>query len=255
MKTLFASAMITAALLTSGSVLADEQLSEGRAIDARVVKVKLDGVINLKVRQGATPSLVLYGEKRHLAKVSVSQNGDTLVIDTEHHGLSFNGGERKELRAELTLPAMTELLSRGVGATEVQGFSGSDIKLTLDGAGSVTVNSNYRNVNARLGGVGKMTLNSGDADKVDLNMRGAGQIAVNGQCKLLRADLGGLGSLDAKSLRADAVELDMSGLGGASVYAKTSANVRLSGLGSATVYGKPASRAATARGLGNVSWE
>lgn len=255
MKTFLGTAAIAAALMTSGAVRADEQVSEARSIDAKTVKVRLDGVINLKVRQGAAPALTLYGDKRLLAKVSVLQQGDTLVIDTERQGWHMNNDEQRTLRAELTLPALNELSSKGVGAAEVQGFTGNDVKLVLDGAGSVLVNSNYRNVVARLGGVGKMTLNGGDAERMDLNLRGAGQIAVNGQCKLLRADLGGVGSLDARRLRADAVELDMSGLGGATVFAKHSANVRLSGLGSATVYGKPAARSATARGLGSVSWE
>lgn len=47
----------------------------------------------------------------------------------------------------------------------------------------------------------------------------------------------------------------MSGLGGATVVAKTSANIRLTGLGSATVFRKLVSRVASASGLGNVSWK
>ena len=84
---------------------------------------------------------------------------------------------------------------------------------------------------------------------------GAGQITVAGQTKLLRAQLGGVGGLDAQQLRAETVDLDMTGLGGASVYAKTAANVNLSGMGSATVYGKPATRNATTNGFGKVSWQ
>ncbi len=255
MKTFLGTAVTAAALMCAGAAHADEQITEHRSIDAATVRVKLDGVLNLKVRQGAAPSLTLYGEKRELSRVSVVQHGDTLVIDTERQGWNLGRNERQAVRAELTLPALSELSSKGVGATEVQGFSGNEVKLVLDGAGSVTVSSNYRKVVARLGGVGKMTLNTGDADRMDLNLRGAGHIAVNGQCRQLKADLGGVGSLDAKRLRADAVELDMSGLGGATVFASQSARLRLSGLGSATVYGKPASRSATAHGLGSVSWE
>jgi hypothetical protein len=47
----------------------------------------------------------------------------------------------------------------------------------------------------------------------------------------------------------------MSGLGGASVFARTAANVNLNGMGSATVYGKPATRNATTNGFGKVSWQ
>ena len=254
MTPFFATALMATALLGPGAASAGEQLTESRAIHAGTVKVRLDGVLNLQVRQGATPGLTLHGDKRLLAKVSVSQQGDTVLIDTERQGwnLGRNGGD---VRAELTLPALSELSSKGVGTTEVQGFSGKQITLNLDGAGAITVNSDYRNVVARLGGVGKMNLHAGDVDSMDLNLRGAGQITVDGQCRQLRADLGGVGSLDARQLRASAVELDMSGLGGATVHATSSANLRLSGLGSATVYGKPASRSATARGLGSVSWQ
>jgi hypothetical protein len=72
---------------------------------------------------------------------------------------------------------------------------------------------------------------------------------------VLHADLGGLGSLDAQRLQADQIDVNMSGLGSASMYAKTSANLKLTGMGSATVYGKPANRNASARGLGSVSWQ
>ncbi len=253
-----ATALVAAALsVSAGAAMAGDTVSEGRAVDARILKVKLSGALNLNIKQGATPSLTLHGDKELLSKVSVSQSGDTLTIDTDTRNSKWNfgGRDKNELRAELTLPNLSEFVSNGVGSSEVRGFSGNDVKVILDGAGSVIVSSNYKNVIARLGGVGSMTLNSGDADNVDLNMRGAGQISVNGNAKLLKANLGGVGSLDAKRLQADSVELDMSGLGGASVYAKTSANLKLSGLGSATVYGKPANRASTSRGLGSVSWQ
>lgn len=253
MNRIFGTAMMAAALTVAAGAASAQQLSEQRGIDARVVKVKLGGVINLHLKQGPAASLVLTGDKRDVARVSVVQNGDTLVIDTDKRGWSL-GNDRHDVRAELTLPNLNELVSHGVGATDIKGFSGNEVRLTLDGAGSVKLTSQYRNVVARLGGVGSMTLNSGDTEQVDLKLRGAGHITVNGHSKLLRATLGGVGSLDARELQADAVDLDMSGLGGATVYAKTSANLKLSGLGSATVYGKPGNRSADARGMGSVTW-
>lgn len=245
--------MAAAMAATAGAATAAAEASEQRAIDARIVKVKLGGVINLKLKQGAVPSLVILGEKDDIARVSVIRSGDTLTIDTRSRNWSF-GADRDELRVEMTLPNLTELTSNGVGATSVQGFSGDAVKLDLDGAGAITVDSNYRIVTARLGGVGSMTLNAGNSDQVDLTLRGAGHMAITGNSKLLRADMGGVGSLDARRLQADSVELDLSGLGGASVYAKHSANLTLSGMGSATVYGNPATRTADKRGMGSVTW-
>jgi hypothetical protein len=254
MNKLLGTVLMTAALTTAAGAAQAAAASEQRGIDARIVKVKLGGVINLKIKQGAAPTLIIKGEREDIARVSVVQAGDLLIIDTRNRDWTF-GSDREELRVELTLPALSELSSTGVGATSVQGFTGHSVKLDLDGAGAITVDGSYRQVKARLGGVGSMTLNAGNSDEVDLKLRGAGHVAINGNSKLLRADLGGVGSLDARKLQADAVELDMSGLGGATVYARNSANLTLSGLGSATVYGNPATRTEDKRGMGSIAWK
>lgn len=254
MNTFFGTAVMAATLAISGAAVAAEQFSEQRRIDAQATKIKLGGIVNLNVKQGKAPTLFIYGPKNQVEKVTIVQSGDTITIDTDSRW-RFGRGDKQDVRVELTVPVLKELVSNGVGSTEVKGFSGDEIKISLEGAGAVTMDATYKNVVARLGGVGSMTLNAGNSEQVDLKLRGAGHMAINGNSKTLRADLGGVGSLDAKKLQADAVVLDMSGLGGASVYAKTSANLKLSGLGSATVYGNPATRNAEARGLGSVSWE
>jgi len=244
--------MATALVLGSGSALADE-IREARAVDARVSRVKLDGVVDLVVRQGANPSLVISGERADVARVTTRQHGETLEIDTERRN-GYSSGRRAKLRAELTVPNLAELSSEGVGASTVSGFGGDSIVLTLDGAGAMTMQGNYRKVDARLGGVGSMSIDAGKAERMDLALGGAGQLAVSGQTRTLRATLAGVGNLDAEKLRAESVDLDLSGLGGATVYASTAANLNLSGMGSATVYGKPAQRRASTEGMGKVSW-
>jgi hypothetical protein len=255
MKKYLKAAML-ATVLSSGAhaALAADVTSENRSVDARAVNIDLDGVISLKVKQGPVASLTIYGETDSLKKVVVEQSGDTLHITTSKMN-SINFGNKQELRAELTLPNLRTLTSAGVGATEVSGFSGDNLRLALDGAGSVKVSAQYRNVDVRLGGVGGMTVNAGNSDNVNLQLNGAGRIEMTGQTKQLHASLGGVGSLDAQQLRADAIDVNMSGLGSATMYAKNSASLKLSGLGSAKVYGNPANRNATARGMGSVSWQ
>jgi hypothetical protein len=222
---------------------------------ARTTRLKLGGVMSLRIKQGATPSFTLTGDKQRLAMITVSQSGDTLIVDTKKGNWNFGSEHKHELRAELTLPALSEVDSHGVGSTDVQGFTGNSLKLNVDGAGAITVQGRYKQVNARLGGVGSLKLDAGDSERIDLAMQGAGAVTAKGRTKVLKATLGGVGGLDAKQLQADSVELDMNGLGGATVFAASSANLNLSGLGSATVFGKPATRHASARGLGSVSWQ
>ncbi|WP_026354569.1 head GIN domain-containing protein [Massilia niastensis] len=255
MQTLLTAALVAGSLaLVASPAHADEPVRETRSVDAKVTKVKLGGVVDLVVRQGATPSLVVSGDRRYVQRITTAQRGDTLEIGTE----SFNtrkGDMEHRLRAELTVPNLSEFASHGVGASTVTGFSGDTVRLALDGAGAVTVDGGYRKVDARLGGVGGMTLNGLRAERVDLNLRGAGRMTVTGQARLLQAKLAGVGSLEAEGLQADTVDLDLSGLGGATVHAARAADVRLSGLGSATVFGNPAKRNASTSGMGKISWK
>lgn len=253
MNKLLGTALLTATLCAgAGAALADEMAHEARSVTAGVTKVRLGGVIDLHVRQGATASLVVWGDDAaDLSKVTTTQAGDTLQIDTERHGFQW-GRERRHLRADLTVPNLAEFVSQGVGSSDVSGFAGESIRISLDGAGAVRLDGGYRNIDARLGGVGGLTMNGVDAERIELSLRGAGRITVQGKTRLLRARLGGVGSLQAQDLRADTV--DLTGIGGAKVYAANAANVALSGLGSAAVYGNPARRNATSSGLGRVSW-
>ena len=243
--------MATTLLLAAGSALA-EDIREARAVDARVSRIKLDGVVDLVLRQGARPSLVIAGDRADVARVITRQHGETLEIDTERR--NNYSGRRPKLRAELTVPNLAELNSEGVGASTISGFGGDSLVLTLEGAGAIMMQGHYRKVDARLGGVGSMTIDAGKTERMDLELGGAGQLAVSGQTRSLRASLAGVGNLDAGKLRAETVDLDLSGLGGATVYASTAANLNLSGMGSATVYGKPAQRRASTDGMGKVSW-
>ena len=234
---------------------AQETVTETRPIDARVVRVKVDGVVDMKIRQGATPMLVLTGDSRLLGKTTTMQSGDTLNIGTETRGVSINLGRSMGLHAELTLPNLREVTSESVGGTVVSGFSGDELELKLDGAGSMNVSCQYRVLSANLGGVGSMRVTGIDSERVELNLSGAGVVTLSGRSRQLKAELGGLGGLDAQAFSAENVTLELSGLGNATVTARDSANLTLSGLGSVTVHGKPSNRKVSLDGLGKVSWK
>ncbi|WP_208277740.1 GIN domain-containing protein [Massilia oculi] len=230
--------------------------TETRAIDARVVRVKLEGVGDLKIRQGTTPSLILTGDARLLSRTTTSQRGDTLQIETEGRNSGFSFGRSSGLQAELVLPNLRAVSSESVGATTVSGFAGETLDINLDGAGSMYVSSSeYRTIKASLGGVGNLKIQGVDSETVDLSLGGAGYVTLSGRSKNLRAELGGLGGLDAQACTVEAVTLDLSGLGNATVNARSSANLSLSGMGSVTVFGKPANRKVALDGLGKVNWK
>ncbi|PHV06824.1 DUF2807 domain-containing protein [Janthinobacterium sp. BJB412] len=245
--------LLFAALCTLlGRAQADDTVTESRPVDARVTRIKLDGMVDLKLRQGAVPTLTITAERRYLGKLATSQAGDTLHLESEMRGFKFNN---TAVHAVLVLPALREVVSEGVGTTDIAGFSGDELELTMDGAGSMKVAVDYKNLKASLGGVGSMNLWVSENDSVELDLHGAGHITLGGRSRLLKASLGGLGGLNAHQFQADSVNLDLSGLGNAIVNAKTNATLSLSGLGSVTVYGRPLNRSVSIDGLGKVSWK
>ncbi|MRW88975.1 DUF2807 domain-containing protein [Duganella sp. FT80W] len=255
MKKLFQFGLLLAAFLalfTRADAADDATETRAIAIDARVVRVKLDGLIDLKLRQGDVPTLKLIGERRNLDKLTASQTGDTLHLETEGRGIKIG---RSTTRVELVLPKLREVVSDGVGQTEINGFSGDELELTMDGAGTMKVVCDYKVLRASLGGVGSMNLWLSENDEVELDLRGAGYVTLGGRSKLLKAELGGVGGLNAQQFQADSVDVELSGLGNATVTAKTNATLNLSGLGSVTVYGKPLNRNVSVDGLGKVSWK
>jgi hypothetical protein len=178
-KLLGTTLMASALTLSAGAAPAADLVRELRTVDARVTRVKLDGVVDLVVHQGAKPSLVISGERADVARVTTHQQGGTLEIDTERRN-NYVRAHTPKLRAELVVPKFAEFVSEGVGASTVSGFSGfsgfngDKIVLALDGAGAVMLAGNYRNVDARLGGVGSLTIDAAKAERIDLALRGAG---------------------------------------------------------------------------------
>jgi hypothetical protein len=238
---------------------APDVATETRPIDAKVVRVKLDGLVDLVLRQGTPAALVVRGDPKWVRRTSTEQNGDTLTIETEMRQVRLTDRlvmhEMSGLRVELTLPQLREVVSESLGSTTVAGFAGDDLDLTLDGPGSMHVNSNYKRISANVGGVGGMYITGLNCDSVEINLHGAGGITLNGRAKVLKADLGGLGGLNAQQFVAESVNLDLSGLGSATVTAHQNAVLNLSGMGSVTVYGKPLNRKVALEGLGKVSWK
>lgn len=236
--------------LASTSVYADNGPSETRAIDANVTRIYFGGVATLQLRQGPTPSLVVYGDADTAKQINTTQNGDTLRIET--HGFFLHV---PSVHMELTLPKLTDFTSSGVGAAQISGFSGDDLQLTLTGTGDVNLNVHYKHVTARSSGFAALTLNDGDSDSIDITLPGAGHMTLTGQTKTLTCRINGVGSLDAKDLKADSVTTYLNGVGSAKVFAKDAANMYLHGVGSAIVYGNPTVRNSQVSGLGKVSWD
>ncbi|MES2739698.1 MAG: head GIN domain-containing protein [Pseudomonadota bacterium] len=224
---------------------------ETRPVANNITTVDLDGPINLTLRQGATAALTVRGEQRLLANIDTTVDGDTLHIGTK--GMLFH--HRNPLRVELVLPTLEELEVRGGGQSTADGFSGREIKLTMNGSGKLSFKGRYSEVSATLNGSGDLDVNAGKCNSVELELVGSGQLSVRGKGRTVRAQLTGSGDLDAGNLAVAEATVTLLGSGNATVFASDTADLTLQGSGDIEVRGAPRQRHISRHGSGDVSWE
>ena len=226
--------------------------SETRSVDGAIRIVELSGPIDLTLRHGAKPSLLVRGEQRLLGNIETVQDGELLHIGTR--GIVLR--HRRPLEVELVLPALTRISVSGSGKSSVNGFSGERIEVQLDGSGRVRFNGRFKDVTAALHGSGDLDLNAGASiDRVQAELMGSGDLKVVGTARELHADVTGSGDFDARHLRADTVSLKKIGSGNSDVHARNAVSASLSGSGDVTVHGKPDQRAVSRSGSGDIRFD
>ncbi|MFL6673602.1 MAG: head GIN domain-containing protein [Massilia sp.] len=224
--------------------------NETRAVGKSISGVELTGPIDLTLRYGATPSLVVSGEQRLLGNVQTSEEGGVLRIGTR--GIVLR--HRRPLQAVLVLPALQSLVVNGSGDSTVDGFSGERIELQQGGSGSVKFNGRYRRVFAGLHGSGELAIDAGTSNRVEVELNGSGEMTLVGSAQDLRAEVRGSGSLDAQHLRADAVSIQQVGSGSSVVFARNAVSAAVTGSGDIEVYGNPGTRSISRTGSGSVEF-
>lgn len=232
---------------TEGRMVSEETRAVGREVRA----VELSGPIDLSLRYGARPALLVRGEQRLLANIETLQEGGVLQIGTR--GIVLR--HRQPIVVELTLPALDRLAVDGSGDTEVNGFTGERIDLELNGSGSLEFNGRYRQARAAVHGSGELTLDAGNGDRIEGELMGSGAMTLAGAARGVKLTSNGSGTLDARRLRADDVEVRQTGSGNTSVTAHASVTAAVSGSGDIDVYGNPPRRTISRTGSGDVHFD
>ena len=224
--------------------------SETRTVEASITRIDLTGPIDLTLRQGAVPSLMVRGEKRMIGNVETEQSGNRLEIATKgmllHH--------RTPLQVTLVLPSLESISINGSGASTVNGFIGDKANVELHGSGNLKFNGRYREVTAGIHGSGEVEVNGGASEKVAVEVVGSGQMTVVGSTDDFRVEQTGSGDLNARHLAAKEANVELMGSGTSIVQARETAEISLRGSGDITVYGSPGTRNVSKTGSGDVNF-
>ena len=123
--------LIGMALWMAGANVMADQIT--RSVSG-VTRVVLKTVGDLQVRAGADEKLVVDAEAKVIAQLDISVKGDTLVIANKG---SFS--TNKGVRYVLTIKSFRGLKTAASGNASVEGFSGSDVDIELDGSGDIAL--------------------------------------------------------------------------------------------------------------------
>ncbi len=223
--------------------------SDTRGLGKNIRAIDLSGPIDMTLRQGAVPSLVVRGEQRLLGNIETVTGADGVLHIRPTGMVLFH---RQPLQVTLVLPSIEDVSVRGSGESTINGFSGERIDVRLTGSGNLKFNGRFREVRAEIHGSGELEMNGGSSDKVEVKLAGTGNMTVVGSTREFKAEQAGTGDIYARHLAADDVTLRMAGTGDAAVTAHKAAHVVLRGAGDVVVYGEPAERVVDRHGSGDV---
>lgn len=195
-------------------------------------RLRVVGAINMVLKQGDQPSLLIRGEKDLTDELEIIQSGDLLELRLKGESQKKLFG-KKALKVELTLAELSSLEFEGAGNLEGKGvFEVDHLDITGKGVGNIELNLEANSINAELNFVGNMEL------------RGVTQ-----EFTLLNE---GVGNIDAIKLIAQKVDLNSKGIGAVSVFCEDELVLVVSGIGSVTYKGNPTVIKEDVSGLGKV---
>jgi len=181
----------------------------------RFTRLVITGNFDVLLTQADRYSLKLEMDENLMDNVRITEEGNTLRIETRIHIL---GAREKNLY----------ITTKDLEKLEVNGA----IKLNTDSTLRVESLGILASGAVRL----DMTV---EARQLKLDLAGASDCDICGKVSELRTQVSGVGDFDAFDLVASDVEIDMSGAGSARVYATQQLDVSISGAGSVKYRGDP----------------
>ncbi len=147
--------------------------------EAREVKdiqaVALEGVGTLLIAQGDTESLIIEAEPKVLRRIETEVRGGTLTIRPAR---SFT--TREAITYHLMVKQLSAIELSGAGVVEVPALSSEQLRLTLDQAGSLTIEQlTATTLEVASSGNGAITL-AGSVDQQTVTLSGAAQYDASG---------------------------------------------------------------------------
>jgi Putative auto-transporter adhesin, head GIN domain len=177
--------------------------------------LELDVPARYVISAGNAGSARVRGDSEVIDRIVFEQHDDLVRVYVPG-SITIQG----QLVIEIDAVGLKELTVNGAGEVHGHGFIGSEFSLHSTGAAAV-----------KLTGL--------DVDELRVDMQGSGSVELSGRATDERARMAGSGQYRAAGLGADKVDARLEGSGSAEVLAREKLSVRISGSGSVRYRGDP----------------
>jgi hypothetical protein len=166
--------------------------SETREVDD-FSEIALKGSAQLHIQVGEPASLFVEGSKEALRRLETEVHGDTLRIRTGPREWAMPGGSSR-LVIKVTVPKLTDLRIEGGNDVRIEGFDGGETKIEIEGAAQLKATGRLDELVVRMEGAGHANLRNLVARDAEVTVDGVGSVYVN-STESLDARMNGVGAI------------------------------------------------------------
>jgi len=185
-------------------------------------RIRVEGPFIVEIATNKGPSARVSGSETALERVSVMNQGTTLIVRPKRTGWGgYDGVDPGPVTIRLTTPSLRAVAVTGSGSVTVDAMRNASVGIALEGGGTLKV-----------GAI--------ETDALDVGLAGAGQMTLQGRAAGGRFAVRGTASLVAEALAVRDAKVIAEGAGNISLNAVRTADVNTSGAGNVTISGTPA---------------
>ena len=219
------------------------------------------------ITQGDEYSIRVIAPEKYLDNVITKIAAQTLYVDIKGNLYNYD-----ELRVEVTVINLKEIVSRSSGDFEIKGLlSGESFILEMHGSGDFEGNMNMKDVEVTMHGSGDVELSgvnssidvtqhgSGDFEGEDLylgnssfKINGSGDCEVSGNAAMMELRQNGSGDFDGRSFEVKTAKIRKTSSGEADIFVTTTIDASISGSGDLSIKGQPEMTNFSATGSGDI---
>jgi Putative auto-transporter adhesin, head GIN domain len=155
--------------------------------------ISVRGSARLIVRVGATPSLSVEGPESAVKRLTTEVDGDTLYIRSSRKEWVFGQGESR-LTVNVTVPKLTELRLEGSNDVRLSGYDGGSSRIEIEGAANLEAVGRLDELTIHMAGAGRANLRDLVAGDAKVTVDGVGSVHVN-STESLDATMNGVGAI------------------------------------------------------------